>query len=869
MNNNPANNLTEPGTNNSFLKTNHMPRRRIDKIFEQAARCKLIYVIAGAGYGKSQTVQNYIEQQADALVRWVQLTESDNIASRFWEHFTHNISSDNPELAAKLNELGFPDTLARFKQFSEILKNTEYRSHKTFLVLDDFHLIHSKQVLVFTERTAYIKIPELCFIIISRKEPEINTVSLFARGKTATVTEDELRFTEDEIGDYLNFWEIPFSKKLLPEFFSATKGWALAIQFLSLVLKRIPDNTGLALNTMKQNVYKLFEMEAFGDFPENIQKIMAKLALVSDLPPALMNEIESVASFIQNNNQLASFIWFDSLSGDYRVHPLYLEFLQSKHQILSHEEKLGTYRQAAQWCFENNLYMDAMRYFAKSYQYGRILEILFSYPFRLPYDTCEYILNILENLEPLENAELNREENIRFLLLKDYFIPLMFRGIGKYEEARKLTLDAIRRWEGSGDPLAPMFLSVSYSNLSYIDMYTCTVTHKYEAPKYIKKSVEYYKLSPVPLTKVGGPFSVPDIRSYACLVGEGADLSEFDQFIDASKQAALYISETHHSMYSGYDDLVICEIAYYKNQLDSAKIHARQAVIKAREKQQYSVEAMAEQYLLRIAMHNGDYPLVKEILKQLRGYLTIPNFWNRQLLYDLYMGLFYSQIGLPKMSPSWLIMNEKEAKSEVHIPIVELIVSLNNYIALKKYDQALTVLYNSYPREPEARFLFSELHFSLIAAAAKVKINDTAGALEDFKRAFSLSFDGVFEMFFIEMGKNLHPLITAALSQTDCGIPGEWLKKIDRKASIYAKKTAVIMNAFNEEKNVKSTVQLSEREREVLTDLYHGLSREEIAENRYLSINTVKKILQSIYIKLDANNSVDAVRIAFEKKLVE
>jgi len=102
-----------------------------------------------------------------------------------------------------------------------------------------------------------------------------------------------------------------------------------------------------------------------------------------------------------------------------------------------------------------------------------------------------------------------------------------------------------------------------------------------------------------------------------------------------------------------------------------------------------------------------------------------------------------------------------------------------------------------------------------------------------------------------------------------CAIPGDWLSAVGLKASIYAKKTAVIRNALKEEQKITDRVKLSDREQDVLNDLYHGLSRDEIAANQYLSINTVKKIIQSIFIKLDANNSVDAVRIAIEKKLVE
>ena len=55
----------------SFSAENYLPRPRLDKIFERATRCKLVYVIAGAGHGKTQAVRHYIEQQPDAVVRWV------------------------------------------------------------------------------------------------------------------------------------------------------------------------------------------------------------------------------------------------------------------------------------------------------------------------------------------------------------------------------------------------------------------------------------------------------------------------------------------------------------------------------------------------------------------------------------------------------------------------------------------------------------------------------------------------------------------------------------------------------------------------------------------------------------------------------
>jgi len=843
----------------------YMPRPRVDKIFCKATRCKLVYVIAGTGYGKTQAVRYYVEQLKEAIVRWIQLTESDNNGSCYWESYAHSISTDNPILASKLRELGFPETPARFKQFAEILRSYEHSSRRIFFVFDDFHLIHSKEILIFAERCTQLQIPSECIILISRNEPEINVVPLRTKGKARIITEDDLRFTSEEAAEFFLRQATPISQADLSQIIEATKGWALAVNMLSLILKKTSSNLKHALETMMQNIYKLLELEAWSDFPENVMKTMVKLSLLVDLPVVPLQEITGEADFLQNARKRTSFIWYDSFTNSFQIHPLYLEFLQSKHHILPHEEKQEVYIQAAKWCSENDFYLSALHYYAKSHQYESMINTLFSHPLKLPSDASEYLSNIINNLSPAEGDKINPS----LIFLKSYFMPLLLAGAGKYDEAREHALAVIREWEHIDTPLSIVLLYTSYSNLSYIDMYTCTYTHEYNALEYLRKSVELFKQSNIPPAKTTTAFVNADIRSFACLVGEDADLSEFEQFLEASKKTAKYIEETPYSIFTGYEDLVACEIAFYKNQTNLAQNHAHSAIHRAHKKKQYSISAMAEQYLIRIAVNEGDSSLVREIFKQLNVYLDNNDFWNRQLYYDFFVGALYARIGLPELVPMWFKMDEKDAMSGIRIPVRELIVSVMYFIASKKYHHALTVLGHSYPREPHERFYFGELKLLLLTAVARFHTGDIAGAVEDFEKAYLLSFRGEFEMFFVELGKELHPLVVAALKQERLDIPEEWLRMIDHKASIYAKKAAVVANAFKAEMKIDEVVSLSNRESEVLTDMYHGLSREEIAVNRYLSINTVKKTLQSIYTKLDANNNVDAIRIALEKKLID
>lgn len=845
-------------------------RPRIDKLLDAATQGKLVYVIAGAGYGKTQAVRSYIEQQSDAVVRWMQLTESDNVGSRYWENLTHTVAFDNPDLADRLREFGFPNSFSQFRKFAEILKETEHRSRKTFLVLDDFHLINSTQALTFAERCAHLDIPGACVIILSRTEPDINTVALLVKGQVSIITEEELRFTGDEIALLYKARGISIDPVKIPQVIDATQGWALAILLLSLVLAKRPGEINTALDTMRQNIFKLMETEAWESFPKDTRKTLVRLSLISDLPMRMFSERFGSSELLKDAPQLASFMWFDSFTGQDRVHPLYWEFLQTKQDILSDKDKQETYRAASDWCRENNLYMDAVKYMAASRQFGRMLEILLTYPIKLPQDMCEYFLDIIENLHPSPEEE----NDTNYLLLTGLFIPLLLLGAGKFSNAREKCFAAIAQLENSKTPVSMLLLSIAYSNLTYIDMYSCTVTHEYDAPEHLRKSIEYQKLSAVPPIEITGAFVVADVRSFACLVGEGAELREFDDFLDMAKETSRYIVLTSHSMYYGYADLAACEIAFYKYKLSEAKIHAHEAILKAREKNQFSIEAMAAMYLFRIAVMEGDYPVVKELFRQRNDSPGTPYFWNRQFLYELGVSFIYAQIGLPNTTPAWMISDDKDMPHETTVPVRELVCTARLYIVTKQYDRALTLLCAAYPRPPHERFVFGELTLTLLTAAARIRIGDVDGAVRDFEKAYELSYGGVFEMPFIELGKDLPPLIEAVSSSAGgavsaAPIPPEWLKMIARKAVVYVKKSTVVFDSFKKEQHIEDTVRLSRRERDVLTDLYHGLSREEIATSRYLSINTVHKIIQSVFLKLDAVNKADAIRIAMDKHILE
>ncbi|MDO1500938.1 response regulator transcription factor [Winogradskyella maritima] len=65
-----------------------------------------------------------------------------------------------------------------------------------------------------------------------------------------------------------------------------------------------------------------------------------------------------------------------------------------------------------------------------------------------------------------------------------------------------------------------------------------------------------------------------------------------------------------------------------------------------------------------------------------------------------------------------------------------------------------------------------------------------------------------------------------------------------------------------------SKIELSNREKDVLQQLSEGNSYDNIAENLFISKNTIKFHLKNIYIKLQVNSNIEAIQKANKENLI-
>ncbi|MDR0406300.1 MAG: LuxR C-terminal-related transcriptional regulator, partial [Clostridiales bacterium] len=191
------------------------------------------------------------------------------------------------------------------------------------------------------------------------------------------------------------------------------------------------------------------------------------------------------------------------------------------------------------------------------------------------------------------------------------------------------------------------------------------------------------------------------------------------------------------------------------------------------------------------------------------------------------------------------------------------------FMAEERYHAALAALKTQSGRYGAEAFLLGKLETTVMRAVCLYHIKDREGALHALREAYAASLTDDLDMPFIEAGKDMRTLTSVALKDPRCAVPGAWLEKIRRRSSTYAKKLAYVMSSYRSmDKQYDARSLLTKKELEILTDLYHGLSRSEISANHGLSINTVKAMIPVIYKKLGAANVAEAIRVAVTLNLI-
>jgi len=343
---------------------------------------RLTVVVGSAGAGKSVLLSSWVAARPSRVTSWLSCDEADSNPVRFWTGFVEASQGVSPGFGADAADLLAMDGVMSADVTASIANDAAKLPAGSAIVVDDFHNAAPAVSGNMTDLVERWPAQNAQLILASRVDPPLRLHRLRMSGELCELRDRDLYFTLAESSDLLASFGVALAPEEQALLHQRSEGWAAALQMAALSLRGTGDplRAARALDVHGHAIAGYFISEVLEQQPPEVVRFMLDTSVLGELTAgacaavtgrpdasALLRSIDTANLFL---------VAMDDERTTFRYHNLVRQVLSAELRARDRLREQALQLRAAEWLESAGDTRQATRHFLAARQVDRALGLL-------------------------------------------------------------------------------------------------------------------------------------------------------------------------------------------------------------------------------------------------------------------------------------------------------------------------------------------------------------------------------------------------------------------------------------------------------------------------------------------------------------
>jgi len=352
-------------------------------LFERlAASARVTVISAPPGSGKTVLLRSWIRAAGLAeCAAWVPVGRGERDPQRFWLSVVGALRQTARGSALVQTLTAAPD-LDGWAITERLLKDLAPLDEPIWLVVDDVHELGAHQALRQLELLVMRAPPELRFVLASRHDVRLGLHRLRLEGELTEIRAPDLRFSLAEARELLAAAGVELADPALALLYERTEGWAAGLRLAALSLAGHPDPGRFAaeFSGSERTVAEYLLAEVLERQDEDVRRLLLRTSMLDRVSGELADALTGGSGgerMLQELEEANAFVVaLDAARSWFRYHHLFEGLLRLELRRTAPDEITTLHATAAQWFAAHGLPVEAIRHAQGAQDWGLAARLL-------------------------------------------------------------------------------------------------------------------------------------------------------------------------------------------------------------------------------------------------------------------------------------------------------------------------------------------------------------------------------------------------------------------------------------------------------------------------------------------------------------